>query len=256
MASDLRPFEPIVFSSAAAVLFFVIRPLFDLGQGHFLYAAIDVSPWVNEALFATLLAVTAWTVGYLAVRPMSGIFPKPPAELDNERVLMWGVLFLGLAVAGFAVATVLEGGIGTLLANRAQINRADTINIPFFSLASLVSIPAIFLLAAVKGGGRTLARPLMVVAAGILLIGALPRGDRREFFPLLFAFMAFPYLRRARRPSIAIIALATVIAFVFVVAPLRSSRTGTDYLTAVGDVVTDMPGALTDLFGAPGQPAC
>lgn len=245
----IDPFEPIVISSAAAVVFFVARPLYDLSQGRFMYAATDVSPWIDEALIASLIALTAFTIGYFAVRPVTRLFPEPPAHLSNDHLLLWGALLLGLAVAGLAVATVLQGGFETLLSNRSQIDRAATVNIPFFSVASLVSIPALFLLAAVKGGGRTLARPLIVVAAAILLIGALPKGDRREILPLLFAFLAFPYIRRGRRPGIVILVLATALAFLFVVAPLRSTRTASeDYVTAVVDSVADIPGALGQLF--------
>ncbi len=243
------PFEPLSISSAAILLFFVVRPLFDMASGDFLWAATDVSQWIPTAMWATLLAVASFTAGYLIVRPVTRFFPEPPAEVTDSGLLFWGTILTGVAIAGLVAAATLNGGLATLLANRADTDRSLTVNIPFFSVATLVSIPVLFLLGRVRGGGRTLARPMMLIALVILLIGAIPKGDRRELLPLMAAIIGYWYLVRDRRPSLLAMSIVVIASFFLIVSPLRITRVSSeDYVSAVVDGVKDAPGAITQFF--------
>ena len=102
------PFEPLTVSSAAVLLFFVVRPLFDMANGEFAWAGADVSQRIPQALWATLLAVAAFTAGYLVIRPMTWAYPIPPAEVGEGGLLFWGTVLTGLAIAGLAAAAMLS----------------------------------------------------------------------------------------------------------------------------------------------------
>jgi len=243
-------FEPLTLASFALLLLFVARPLYDFLAGYQWLGYDNPLDW-RGALLITFIGVVAFEIGYHmpVSRRLAARLPRPPQDSDGQASLVLAAA-LTVAAAG-AVLTVgyLKGGLGLLFANRAEATRFVP---PFVAEAFLVALPAtlLFLAAAVRRRRRTVAL-LALIPAGVILLMAIPAGNRRYLLPLLLALVTFAYLVRGRRPPLVPIAVSVVLVLLLVINPLRDARTGDiSYPEATLESVRNPHTALESLLRA------
>jgi hypothetical protein len=245
-------FEPVYLFAASYAVLFVLRPAFELSQpgGPALVVGQDPVPQYADALVAAILGGAAYYAGYYGA--LGSLLAQ---RVGIPRDDLWGaslaVFALVLTMGGlglYAAFLIQSGGLSalaTILAGRSP------------GSASLLAQPL----------GYLYSGPLWLGGLGVLLLALAPRwwsprgaaalalvmvsqvttvtsGSRSWTLPILAAIVLLWYLRRGRRPSPLLIALALVPVFVVGVSAPRDYR-GTS--TRSGSFVDTVFADLGDL---------
>ena len=222
----LDVFEPLVAATVAFVLLFIARPIVDHALPTREFAGQNVEPNYAAMLVVVLVGVASFQLGYALVRSRPVEAPSHERRAPDVGVLF----FVGLALTTASVAclllrALLAGGLSTLFADRSELG-PNAVNVPVITESVMLALPAALVLWSVPPPHRAAARLLSVVPLGVLLVSALPQGNRRDLLPAIVAFAALPYLRRGTRPRVVSLALLSILAFFLIVTPLRVSRNG------------------------------
>lgn len=228
-------FEPTVVFAVVWTLIFVVRPTAMLAEHNFSLSSwssdiVDVSSTYTLALKLGLLGAAAFVVGY-ALPVGRGLGQRTRSlPTPDGRLLATGAFVAGaVGAAFFALFFASNGGsaaLHTLLAGRGAALHADVSNASVYSWQGpYLFVPSALILLVVGRSLRSLPVRLAGYAAvGLLLLRALPTGQRGLLLPFVGSFFVYSYLRRDRRPSVltfALVAFAALIAS----AVLTSSRT-------------------------------
>jgi hypothetical protein len=219
------PFEPVVCVSVGLVVFFVAHPLYEIYVNHYQYLGRDIQGTYSQALLASLVAAVAVQVGYHAPfqRRLARCLPKPPEALYEDTFLVVAIVLTGLAALFLFWSAEQRGGMTTLLVNRSVQLSSVT---PFVAAGFMLALPAILLFLVLSPKRRVLPVALAAVPVGIILLMALPGGNRRYLLPLIFSVCVLYFLRRGKRPSMVLAAIACALLVLVVVTPARASRSG------------------------------
>jgi hypothetical protein len=90
----------------------------------------------------------------------------------------------------------------------------------------MLALPALLVLWSVLPPHRGAARLLAVAPLAVLLVSAIPQGNRRDLLPALVAVTALAYLRRNARPRMLSLVVVGALAFLLLITPLRTIRNG------------------------------
>ena len=231
LGNGLDILEPLIPASAAFLLLFVARPAFDIAHGDLVFLNFDVTDGYATALWAALIAVVAFNIGYARARlPVSvATAAKTLIGYDRPRsdtlLVVAGLVLTALGIIAALLSAHLAGGLETLIQDRNAIDAGAT-NIPIITVASTLTIAGALVLWSVPGRSRRWARILSILPLAALGVTAVPKGDRRLLLPVATAMVSLFYLRRDRRPSwIAVLAAALITLFV-IVTPFREARSG------------------------------
>jgi oligosaccharide repeat unit polymerase len=253
-------FEPVYLFAASYAVLFVLRPAFELSQpgGPALVVGQDPVPHYAEALVAALLGAAGFYAGYYGGlgRSLARRVGIPHDELAGSSLAVFAVALTLGGLGLYAAFLVQSGGLSalaTILAGRSPDS------------ASLMAQPL----------GYLYTGPLWLGALGVLLLGLAPHwwsrqgaaavalvvvsqittatsGSRSWTLPILAAIALLWYLRRGRRPLLALVALMIVPVFVVGVSAPRdyrgtSTRNGSFVDTVLADV-GDLPGSVNAFF--------
>jgi len=226
VAGTLDPFEPLVPATVAFVLLFIARPVFDHAAPTRTFAGQDLTAHYPKMLAVVLVGIVLFQIGYATCRPRGTVESTPAARSPDTGVLMLVAATLTLASLGFLLMrALLAGGLSSLFLDRSEIG-ARALNVPFISESVMLALPAVLVLWSVPRPHRAAARLLSIVPLAVLLISAIPQGNRRDLLPVVVAVTALAYLRRNARPRILSLAVVGALVFFLVVTPLRISRNG------------------------------
>ncbi len=241
-------FEPISIAALTWLLLFVARPILDLRVNHLRYLGMDLRSSYSTALLIALVSIGCCSLAYFSPlgQRLARWLPAPPATVSEDSVALsaWGLT----AVAAVFVVLIAgaRGGYGALLLNR-------TVDVPhgapFVAEGFLFAVPAALLLATARSQHRWILRLAASLPLGIVMLLSLPGGNRRYLLPALLGFVVLYYLRRARRPSVLVAAVAVLVLLIGVISPAREARDGKQsYRAALGKSVLHPGHAWTQLL--------
>ncbi len=221
----LDGFEPLALFAIMFVILWVLRPAYDLGHQHFIYAERLISPVFTRMLFAGLLVGTGFAIGYLvpAGGSLAARIPRPPRP-EPRRLFIWAAVVFGIALIAFALFFVHAHGwrhpASFFFRGRArlfQLSASPEATSKYFLASILLVVPAALFFLAVRHMVGTRTRPGRIAgSAAIASVVAfcvynLAAGQRRYLIEMLAAVALFYYLRRGRRPStLSVVAVAVV----------------------------------------------
>jgi len=221
------PFEPLVIFAAAYAVMFVLRPMAMILAGDYSYEAplsvTDVGPGFRRMLILALLGTAGFVVGYFVRDARSGDVPKtsesraaesslPPRPLDRHTaVLVASTTALLCVVAG--ILFVAGGGststLTTLLHGRTAAFDSAIREGSFYPWTMMLMLvpAALILLSVVLDHPSRITLGLFLVVTGLVLVRAVPSGDRVMLLVFCGGLFVFLYLRRSSRPSLVTIAV-------------------------------------------------
>lgn len=231
-------FEPLTWFALLFVLFFVLRPAWQLGHENFIYAGKLISPTFTKMVVAGLLAGTGFVIGYLipAAGSLASRLPRPPS-LEPRRLLIWSALVVAVALVGFAVLFVQAHGwrdpagffFGKNEIRFQEVAATPTATSKYFVTSIVLIIPAALFFLSIRqsvGSGARIGRIAGWAAlASILafLLITFPAGQRRYAIAMLATLGVYYYLRRDRRPSVLSLCVVALVALT-VVSAVREVR--------------------------------
>lgn len=234
VARRLDPFEPFVLFALAYGVMFVVRPAVMLGEHKLVFEgpirALDVSPHFTAMLVLALVGAVGFSIGYVLppVRRFASRGRPNEIVLDERRLTVFAAAFTALGVLAFAAFAASGNGARTI----PEILHADKVALAagqgtyrYLWLGFFVLVPAAV---ALFGLGLQTRRPAIVacsaIVAVVVLLNAVPLGNRTVLLPLLGALFVLYYLQRGRRPTWRMLAGLALIA-VFL-SPLLSDLRG------------------------------
>ena len=236
--------EPVVLSSLALIILFVLRPLVDLHVKHYDFLGADLTSSYGQALAAALTAASAFMAAYhlpvgarLAERT-----PLIRARPDHLKVFNLALLMLLGTLAVLALVIVLSGGVTALVDMRHQATLASRVP-PVLFESIQVAVPTLLLFRVSRPGLPTLSALAAVAAAVVILFMSVPMGNRRYLLLFIVSAGAWYFIRRGRRPKLLPTAAIALVLLLLVAIPVRESRKGTRTFTA----------ALQETVAAPGE---
>ncbi len=206
------PFEPIFLAVVAHGTMFVVRPAAELVRGDLVYwrptRVIDTSGTMDTVIGLGLAASVALVVGYyLPVGPRLARRVRPPAAAPHADSVLAGALLT--AVAGMALFSLFLMTSGGTAAIRSFLAGRDISQVGLYRQSTgylyygpFLLIPAALLAAAASRARRDLG--ILVVAAliaGMLLVIAVPTGNRIFILPLAGSLATYFYVARGKRPA-------------------------------------------------------
>jgi hypothetical protein len=215
----LDVFEPIVIFAIAYGVMFVARPLDMIVRGDFLFRAplsvLDVRSTFTRMLVLALLGALGFVIGYL-----SPAGAKLAAKADRRRAPDLGVASYAagaiaiVAVAFFGLFLMRSGGLnGVALLFQGRTDRLTNAmkSLSFYPwTATLMLVPAALVLLGIALKRRQ--KLLLFAFVGLtmlILLRAIPDGDRLLLLVFAGGAIVFLYLRRSVRPKpLVILALA------------------------------------------------
>src|SRR5205823_1280307 len=229
--------EPIVIFTAAYGVMFVVRPLDMISRGDFVFQAplsvLDVRSTFTRMLVVALLGALGFVVGYLspagarlaAKTKRTGAPDLAVASYATGAVALVAIASLGL----FLVRTGGLNGLSLLFRGRTDRLTSDMGALSFYPwTATLMLVPASLVLLAIAS--RTRQKLLMlgfVVLTVLILLRALPIGDRVPLLVFAGGAIVFSYVRRSARPRVVVVlalACASLVASTFL-SDLRGRQT-------------------------------
>lgn len=215
------PFEPIFVAVAAHGTMFVIRPASELIRGDLVYVRptriIDISGTMDTVIGLGLAASAAMVVGYyLPVGPRVARRLRPPtARLHSDSLLAGALLTALMGMMLFGLFLMTSGGTAAI---RSFLAGRDISQVGLFRQSTgylyygpFLLIPAALLAAAASRARRDLG--ILAVAAAIaamLLVIAVPTGNRIFILPLAGSLATYFYVSRGRRPAAAAVVVVAI----------------------------------------------
>ena len=242
------PFAPVFLSSLAILALFVIRPLYDIYHFRYTFLGNPVRATYTAALAAACCAALFFQIGYhLHIGQRAAARLPAPARLYSPASLILASGAFALVGAAFILLGAhFEGGMTALLVNRQRSVGAVP---PIVAQGFLICVASLLILLSVETRLRGLVRLLAVVPAGLILVVALPGGNRRYLLSALLAIGVVVYLRRDARPSLRTVVVAVLLLLYLIVQPVRESRVGgISYPSAVVKGVEHPMRAVDALF--------
>jgi hypothetical protein len=218
------PFEPIVLFALAYGVMFVVRPAAMIADHHLAYdgprVSTDVSGTFSKMLVLALVGAVAFVAAYetsIGRRLASGW--RGLGELATPRVVAVALVTGAVGVASFVAFLASSSGLESLsliFRGRTSELSKDVAGTTFYLWYSFfLLVPATLVLVAV---GLERRRKLLLLAGlafgALFLLRAVPLGARIAILPLLGGAFVFFYLRRARRPSVVVLAALALVALV------------------------------------------
>jgi hypothetical protein len=222
IARRFDPFEPFFLFVLAYGVMFVVRPAAMIAGDSLVFVGpartLDVSSHFTEMLVIALLGALGFSVGYAL--PLGKRIASRRADnigaVDDRRLIMLVLVFTALGMFAFAAFAASTDGFRTV----AEIFHADKSALSggegsyrYLWLAFFVLIPAALALYGL--GMETRRRAIVVcsiVVSLIVLLRAIPLGNRIVLLPLIGGLVVFRYLQRRHRPSGRSLALLALIA--------------------------------------------
>jgi hypothetical protein len=218
------PFEPIVLFALAYGVMFVVRPAAMIATQELVYegprGSTDVSGTFTKMLVLALVGAVAFVAAYetsIGRRLASGW--RGLGELATPRVVAAALVIGGVGVASFVAFLASSSGLESLsliFRGRTEELSKDVAGTTFYLWYSFfLLVPATLVLVAVGLERRRKVLLLAGLAFGALfLLRTVPLGARIAILPLLGGAFVFSYLRRSRRPSVAVLAALALVALV------------------------------------------
>jgi hypothetical protein len=249
MTGRFDPFEPYTLFVVAYGVMFVVRPAAMLASGSLVYAGpareLDVSETFTEMLLIALLGAVAFVIGYsLGLgKKLAAHWPRPQEATDTRRLLFLAALLAGIGLAAFLAILASLDGLQTLEAIfrsgrslNADIGEAvETYRYGWMSYLFLVPAAMVFLAVALRTRTKLLFVAFALLAL-LVLLRAIPFGDRMALLPFLGGIFVLCYVQRSARPSLVTVTAVAVLAL-FGSALLSDLRGRTDRNEPVGETV-------------------
>lgn len=209
------PFEPVVLFALAYGVMFVVRPAAMIAKHHLAWdgpsTPTDVSGTFSKMLVLALVGAVAFVAAYetpIGRRLVGGW--RGLGELATPRVVALALITGGVGVASFVAFLVSSSGLSALsliFRGRSEELSKDVAGTTFYLWYSFfLLVPATLVLVAVGLERRRKVLLLAGLAFGALfLLRTVPLGARIAILPLLGGAFVFSYLRRSRRPSVAVL---------------------------------------------------
>jgi hypothetical protein len=213
------PFEPIVLFAAVYGAMFVVRPAAMLIRGEPVYegprTTLDVSGTYDEMLVLALLGALGFVCGYVssAGAVLARLAPiHAPRDLRRAGVIACLVGAAGVIAFGLSL-TAERGPDGLYLFVRGRSNDLrEALAAPSLYpwAASLMIVPATIAVAGVAWARNSWRFALLAfVLAAVVLLRAVPTGNRLLLLPFLGGLFVLYFLQRGTRPrALMLIALA------------------------------------------------
>jgi hypothetical protein len=237
-------FEPVhLFAFSYAVLF-VLRPAFDLSQtnGPFTWVGYDVSPTYFRALLIGLFGAVSFYVGYYA--PFGSNIARRaylPSGVWSRQMLTFCVATGSLASIGaFALFLSKVGGVGglrVLLSGRNASSRELITSTSGYLTTTPLWLLSIGVLLLAIARWRSPVGAVGVFLVLVSQITAISGGSRSWTLPVVVSLGLVWFLKRNRRPSFAVLVVATLFVFVFGITVPRAYR-NTDERSSLGKTIT------------------
>ncbi len=221
----LDGFEPLALFAILFLILWVLRPAYDLGHQHFIYAERLISPVFTRMLVAGLLAGAGFAIGYLvpAGGSLAARIPRP-SRPEPRRLLIWAAVVFAVALIAFALFFIHSHGwrhpASFFFRGRArlfQLSASPAATSKYFLASILLVVPAaLFFLAVRQSAGKETRMGRIAGSAAIASVVAfcvynLAAGQRRYLIEMLGALALYYYLRRGRRPpTLSVVAVAVV----------------------------------------------
>jgi hypothetical protein len=218
------PFDPMVVFAVAYGVMFVVRPLHIVLSHDYSYRAplsvVNVEPRFTEMLVLALVGAASFVIGYHSRAAMSSPRnPRLPRALNSSNAIVAAGLFGVLGLCSFFLFISQAGGLETfslLLQGRTpKLDEAIRSLSLYPWLATLMLLPASLVFFAL--GWRRRSPALLAAslfASSVLLLRAIPGGDRMVLLPFVGGIFVFSYLRRSTRPKILTLLLVALVALV------------------------------------------
>jgi hypothetical protein len=259
------PFEPIALFALAYGVMFVVRPSAMLATGEVVVPgplrALDVSETFTQMLLLACVGAIAFVGGYaLPLGPgLARRLRPPPEPRDFRRLTLVAVFVASLGVAAFAAFLISADGPKALLlfleGRSDELTEAIGASSKYPLVASFLVLPAATTFVALALRRRT---PVVVAAAacssGLVLLRAVPTGNRALLLVFLGSVLVLYYLWRASRPSVLFLCVLAAVALTGSTF-LSDLRGRADRGESVGDtaanIATDPSRILTPLSRGP-----
>jgi hypothetical protein len=219
------PFEPIVLFILAYGVMFVVRPAAMLATDSLVYVGplrtLDVSGTFTEMLSLALLGAVAFNLGYIvpARKKRTGRTRPARENIDVRRLLFLAGLLTAFGVAAFVTILAMIDGLNTLgeifrLGRHADLAMTiETYRYIWMSFLFLIPAATVFLAVGLHARSRWLIIVFVCLAA-LILLQAVPFGDRETLLPFLGGVFVLMYISRSARPSLwTLVAVAAVALF-------------------------------------------
>jgi hypothetical protein len=218
------PFEPIVIFAVAYGVMFVVRPTaMILRDERYFFGpleAIDVSSTFTQMLVLALTGALGFTAGYELGVGRKYFRTDRSQRSFHDSVAVGGALLVTLlCVAPFASFLVTDGGVDVLrlIARGRSAELSETLKAvstyPWRLLLMLV--PCALVLLAI--GTKTRSPKILAlggVVTALLLLRAVPVGDRLMLLAFLGGVFVLYHLRRSTRPRLVVLIAVAVAALV------------------------------------------
>lgn len=206
------PFEPIFIAVVAHGTMFVIRPAAELIRGDLVYVRptriIDFSETLDTVLALGLVGSIALVLGYyLPAGPaLARRTRRLPESIHADSALAGAVVAAIMGMFLFGLFLMTSGGTAAI---RSFLAGRDISQVGLFRQSTgylyygpFLLIPAALLAAAASRARRDLGM-LFVAAfiAGLLLLIAVPTGNRIFILPLAGSLATYFYVVRGKRPA-------------------------------------------------------
>jgi SGNH domain-containing protein/O-antigen polysaccharide polymerase Wzy-like protein len=241
-------FSPQTIFAFAFGAMFLARPVAMLYNDDFLCCTVgaeaNVRPGFSTMLLAVLLGAVAFQLGFFFYRRRSAASLEPSRKIDWDSRFVFRCS-LGLGVLGTLLfgAFVLQGlrhhGLSSLNGRGTDQSALIKSSSAYLYDGMFLLAPATLLLAGSVAFGRErrrLATALAVLFGGLMVLSALPTGNRTVLLVLVGALFAFYFLRRRTRPKLVASLVVVLIAF-FAISILRDTRYSGVRQQGVGRVI-------------------
>lgn len=247
-------FEPVYLFAVSFAVLFVFRPAVELAgaDGPQPIAGKDPGPNYTAAMIVALLGALAFYLGYYAdvARKLVANARAPNEDFDPRSLKLYVSTVACVGLALFGAFLLQSGGVSALsaiLAGRSQATTdlyAQAVGYFYTGPFWLGGLGLLLLALAKTWGSRQGVVGLLLVA--ISQVTTIATGSRSWVLPMAASVIVLWYLRARRRPSLRLIALMAIPAFVVGFSAPREFRSTGDvsFVDAVSADVVDLPGAV------------
>jgi hypothetical protein len=224
-ARRFDPFDPFSLFVLAYGVMFVARPAAMLLDNSLVFvgplSTLDVSGHFTQMLVIALVGVISFSAGYWAPggKQLASLRGDRRSNLDDGRLVTFALLLALLGLLAFVGVVAFSGGLDRFTevfksGGRGLTGTVETYR--YIWLTFFVLIPASVALLGL-GIERRRRAPIAcsLILTGLVLIYAIPVGNRTALLPLIGGALVLYYLQLGRRPSLWLLATLAVVALFF-----------------------------------------